>query len=302
MYKKIIGIFILFNISCLSLQTVCAADLFNDSFESGDLSATNANGFKWTDSSWTSIVSRTTEVWAVGPVNYPIANAASFPGYDWTPKTGNYSMRFRYAAGQAQSEQRFDLGTAMKDVWIRFWLRVPVNFAYGPVGSPNKFFAIWSDGYSNAGDGSTVWLGMHRTNTADATLAYTYSNGGFTVSNAYAQYSPFITTADKGRWMHIVMHYKTETSPGASDGQVQTYRRWDGDTYYTKLHQANNLPIKLPASGPQGFKAGYILGWANAAYTDNTEWILDDFAVADAMPSGIVVGSPPKPPTNFMFK
>lgn len=282
-----------------------AADIFFDSFESGDIRKTNTNGFSWaTTSVNVSLVSPTHEVWSgANPINLSKANALDFAGGNWTAKSGQHSMRFRYPAGENWSEQRFDLGSAEKDVWISFWLRVPENFSYGPEGSPNKFFSLWSDGYSSKGNGSTVWLGFHRSNSADATIGFTYSDGGYSVSNAYQQHVPFITTTDKGRWMHMMLHYRTESSPGARDGLGETYRKWAGDAEYTRLHYAPNLPIKLSSGGPNGFKNGYILGWANAAYTRDTEWLLDDFRVSDKRPdSTSVTGNPPNAPTSFVVK
>ncbi len=281
--------------------SVQAADIFSDSFETGDLSASNSYGFSWSDSAWTTIVTETHEVFHnYKTVNYTKENAANFPGKTWIPKTGSHSMRFRYSAGESWSEQRFDLGTPMKDVWIRLWVMVPVNFSYGPTGNVNKFFALYSDGYSQHGDGSTVWLGMERRNSVDASLWFSYSGGNYTTSGSTNQTKPFITTSDRGRWMHIVFHVKTESSSGASDGAVQTYRRWQGEINYTKLHEASNLPIKLPNAGPNGLKAGYILGW-HQPYTNDTEWLVDDFVVSNSSPMGALTGKLPNPPMNLVI-
>lgn len=269
-------------------ETALPDDVFFDSFETGNLLHTNPSGFRWTDSAWITIVNPTKEVWSAGkPIDVPKENAASFPGKDWVAHSAEHSMRFRYPKGEAWSEQRFDLGTPMKDIWIRFWLKVPVNFSYGPVGSPNKFFALWSDAYSSLGEGSTVFLGMHRINDTDADLAITHTPGGQNSSLAYTQNTPFITTSDAGRWMQILWHVKAESSLGSSDGVIQTYRRWDGEESFTKLHESFDAGIKLPPNGPNGFKAGYILGWANAAYTEDTEWLLDDFGISRTAPKGL---------------
>jgi hypothetical protein len=267
-----------------------SAAIFEDSFETGDYSSTNVDGFKWTDNAWTSIVSSSEEVAGVNGVPRTKPNAASFPGLDWTPHTGEYSLRFRYAAGEFMSEQRFDFGVAYPDIWISFWLRVPTNFAFGPVGNPNKLFALWMDGYSQAGVGSTVWLSMWRSGTSDATLGFTYSLGDFTASTQFQQYKPFITTRDAGRWMEVVLHVKAETTPGSSDGVIQTFRRWEGESHFTTIHDTAEAPLKIPESGPNGFKSGYILGWANAAFEENTEWLVDDFKLSE---EPLVIG--PKP-------
>ena len=265
------------------ISAVNAADVFSDSFESGDWSATNDNGFKWTDKTWTSIVSSTHERLPNGTIREK-DNAASFPGTDWTPKSGKYCMRFRYGAGKDWAEQRFDLGAPMSDIWVRYWIRIPTNFSFGPVGHPNKFFSLWSDGYSTKGEGSTVWLSMAKKNTADCSVWCTWSKGGKTGSTKARQNTDFFTTADRGQWMHIVMHFKTESKLGASDGVIQTWRRWEPEKEYKNIHEIIDAPIKIPKDGPNGFKAGYILGWVNAPFLENTEFLLDDFALSDSSP------------------
>lgn len=260
--------------------SINAQVLISDSFESMDLSATNSDGFSWAGTNRTSIVTQHPEDGNVVVFNgNPIYNIVN-DDRDWTAFDGDYSLRFRYAAGAAMSEQRFDLGSAYPEIWISFWLRVPSNFSYGPTGSPNKFFALWSDGYENNGDGSTIWLGMHRYQGTGADLAVTYTLGGETGSLGYQQNTPFISVTDSGRWMQIIVRTQAESDSGASDGIIQTYRRWQGNQNFEQLHEVLNAPLKLPTSGPQGFKAGYLLGWANAAYEEDTEWLLDEFTVS----------------------
>ena len=285
----------------IAINTANAADIFTDSFETGDFSATNVQGFSWADNVRMGVVTEAYETTTNSKkVNIAKKDASEFPGGDWIPYSGQHSMRFAYPAGEAWSEKRFDLGTPMKDIWIRFWLRIPMNFSYGPTGNPNKLFSLWCDGYSAKGDGSTVWLGFHRYNTTDATVSITYSDGNYTSSNAYQQSKLFTTSNDGGRWMHLVMHFKTESKSGERDGVIQTYRRWAGESSYTKLHEKLGLPIKVPTNGsPNGFKSGYLLGWANAAYQQNTEWLLDDFIISDSSPMGQLTKLP-KAPTNLV--
>ncbi len=291
---------------------VQSAIIFKDSFETGDYSATNTEGFKWTDKRWTSIVSRTKETADNNGSIIPprdITNALGFPGGNWTPHSGNYSMRFRYAAGANWSEQRFDLGKPHTEIWISFWLRVPINYAYASGREPAKLFALWMDGYSQHGDGSTVWLSMWRdpNNPSDARVGFTYSLGGHTESTGFRQVVPFITTTDRGRWMQIVLHIKAESSPGKSDGVIQTFRKWGNENKFTKLHDFSAAPIKIPPGGPIGFKDGYILGWVNAPYTENTEWLMDDFSLLNSPPDNFIVSNspplaPPEKTKSFSLK
>lgn len=110
--------------------SINAQVLISDSFESMDLSATNSDGFSWAGTNRTSIVTQHPEDGNVVVFNgNPIYNIVN-DDRDWTAFDGDYSLRFRYAAGAAMSEQRFDLGSAYPEIWISFWLRVPSNFSY----------------------------------------------------------------------------------------------------------------------------------------------------------------------------
>ncbi len=291
---------------------ILAADIFSDTFESADMSSTSSDGFKWNANNNTSIVIHDS---SDGPVavynNKPIYNIhpSTMPDgsiRDWHAKNGTYSLRFRYAAGRFWTEQRFNLGKPRRELWIRYWLRVPMNFTYGPAVRNgvrnNKFFSIWMDGYDNKGDGSTVWLGMEPYNNTGATLGFGYSQGKLKPSGGYKQHTPIITTADQGRWMQIILHLKVESSEGADDGIIQTYRRWAGESNFTKLHEMLNAPLRVPDSGPDGFVRGYILGWANAPYQNDTEWLLDDFVISDSSPLAGLSGQLPKPPGNLIVQ
>ncbi len=276
--------FLLLCIVTINLISVSshAQVLITDSFESKDMSATNSDGFSWTSSVRTSIVTQHPTDGNVVVFNgSPIYNIVN-DSRDWTAFDGDYSLRFRYAAGEPFTEQRFDLGVAYSEIWIRYWLRIPVNFSYGP-GTParnNKFFSLWMDGYEGFGEGSTIWLGMEPSSLG-ATLGFTYTHGNKTGSVGFRQHKPFISTADHGKWLSVVIHVKAETSEDANDGILQTYLRWQGEASYILFHEDLNLPLRIPTGGPSGFKAGYILGWANAPYEADTEWLLDSFTVSE---------------------
>src|SRR5690606_41770243 len=77
-----------------------------ENFESGDLVKSNNAGFKWQ-----------------GPNNTSVTRGISRPG-----SPGDQALRFNYPAGQFMSEQRLDLGTAYRELWLRSWLKVRGNF------------------------------------------------------------------------------------------------------------------------------------------------------------------------------
>lgn len=262
--------------TCTQAMPQCAADLFVDSFESGDMSATNADGFSWGSNNRTSVVTMDP-----GPVavwnNGPIDNAGS-DGTDWTAYDERHSLRFRYPAGEFWSEQRFDIGQAQPELWIRYWLRVPTNFRHGDT-SPtnNKFFALWMDDYSQHGDGPTiVWNFWRDGDTDNSRFTFSVSETGGPGGGHHSDYPEFIRSPeDQGRWMQVVLYAKMSTDAQSMDGEARIYRRWEDEDDLTLIGETTGKNFSAPADGPNGWKGGYIMGWSNPAYDEDTEWLLD---------------------------
>lgn len=272
--------------------------LFFDSFESGNMSTTNASGFQWGHVNRTSIVTQSETDGNViiysptGEEVYDIQN----DGKDWTAFDGENSLRFRYPAGVNWSEQRFDMGDAYPELWISFWLRVPTNFSHGTENPTNhKLFALWMDGYDTKGDGPTIIWEFWNNGNNGSNLAVHYSEGGFTGAGGHLQHTPFISyPTDQGRWMHIVLNIKAATNKTSNDGIIKMWRLWAGETAYSQFHNISDANIAIPEGGPNGWAAGYIMGWSNPTYDNDTEWLLDSFTVSETM---LLDGSEPiKPP------
>ncbi len=266
-----------------------------DNFESADMSTTNDAGFSWSANNKTSIVTQHPIDGPVAVYNngsiYNIANPIMGDGTlrDWSAFAGDYSLRFRYPANQSWSEQRFDLGSAYPEIWVRFWLRVPQNFEHNTGNTNNKLFAIWMDGYEFGGLGPTiVWQYRNDGSNGSTTMFYKLQNTGALNNDNGQRHSgelqtqPFISFPDdQGRWMQLAFHVKASSSAASSDGVVQMYRRWDGESNFTLIHEDLNVELlHAPPAGPVGFRRGYLMGWANAAYENDTEWLLDDFTVS----------------------
>lgn len=146
------------------------------------------------------------------------------------------------------------------------------------------------DDYSAHGLGPSVIWEYWDNGQGGSDLAVHYSEGNNTGAGSHLQHQPFINSAtDRGRWMQIVLHVKaaTKTNAGISnnDGLIETYRRWDGETGYARLHQVTDANIAPPATGPNGWQAGYFMGWSNPGFTKQTQtdFYIDDIEFADAM-------------------
>lgn len=265
-------------LALLICGSTIAAPLFQDSFESGDISATNSSGFEWYSTNRTGIVTSEAEVYNNGTV----FNAAP-PDSDWTAKEGDYSLRFNYPAGVPWSEQRFSLGGNYPDLWFSFWLRVPQNF-YHPTSLPtnNKVFALWMDGYSYKGDGPTVFWNILSNGSGGSEIAYSHSEGSYQIAGPQSQEKQFIRVPDdRGRWMKLVIHVKASSRPDQSDGVIELWRRWENENEFQKYHEDTSAKLPIPSGGPDGWSLGYLMGWANAEYESNTDWLLDEFTVSE---------------------
>jgi hypothetical protein len=147
--------------------------------------------------------------------------------------------------------------------------------------------------------GATFWLSTFRNGgNGSSNIAMTHMNGNTGGDLSYSQSVPFISVpSDRGRWMELVIHLKTETSAGASDGIIETWRRWDGDASFTALHSKTDASL-YEATG--GWQAGYFMGWANDPYTENTWFLIDDVTLSNSNLLGdTVIASPANAPSGF---
>ncbi|WP_417566830.1 hypothetical protein [Marinobacter sp.] len=293
------------HLTALALTSLLAsmangAPLIVDSFESGDMSATNGDGFDWHPNNRTSVVTAERVVYNNGEKDVAIPS-----GRDWDPKHGEHSLRFRYGAGDHMAEQRFNLGGDYEDIWFQYWVKVPINYSHGQ-SSPNnhKFFALWMDGYSYKGEGPTVAWEFWGASDGSSRLAFHYSEGSSTIMGGHQGRADFISVPDdRGRWMEITIHAKASSNGQSNDGVIELWRRWENESPSQRMlmHQKTDAVLPIPTQGPQGWHAGYFMGWANAAYAKDTEWLVDYITISTEplLDSGNIAISnvAPNPPT-----
>lgn len=262
-------------------------DEFQADLETGDFSQSNPAGFNWYSNVAFSVVRDDNTVTAnsSGLFDEP---KGPFDGKQWesNPITGgSHAMRARYAAGREQTEIRFHMGsTVLDDVWFRWMLKVPINFVHTDEHlNNNKLCMFWMDDYSADGDGSTCGMEFRPNNNGGSNFYCKVSEGGGTLLGGDQGSTHFISSpADQGRWMVLAVHLVCESSPGASDGVMEVYRAWADEDNFTQTHHVTGQPIHKPDSGAQGFNRGYLMGYANEHYNEETEFLLDDFCISSA--------------------
>jgi len=265
---------------------------FFDDFESARMDSVttlalpgNLDGFTWSSNNRTSLVRNEWDLNPSGGRRVWASNAAQndfFLGEDWRTISGRHSLRFRYEANHEMSEQRFLTNTPYREIWVRYWIRVPLNFNLNPNGTNNKWFVLWADSYS---DGSScLWEFRPQTSGGNAIGAYTYihlTEPGIGLTGAQKPVLNFIRIPeDRGRWMQVVYQSTFSSTSGASDGVCRLWRRWDNEPSFTLLHEITNARFHPLNGGSNGFTHGYIMGWANNPYSVTTEFLVDDFTVS----------------------
>lgn len=269
-----------FAFASLLASTANAEPLIIDSLESGDMSATNTDAFDWGRNNRTSIVTSEAVVYSNGE-----KYVAKPSGRDWDPKHGDHSLRFRYAAGNNMAEQRFNLGGAYEDLWLQYWIKVPINYSHGQSSPSNhKFFALWMDAYSHKGEGPTVAWEFWGSGGGSSSLAFHYSEGSYSIMGGHQGHDDFISVPDdRGRWMEITIHAKASSNSQSNDGVIELWRRWENESPSQRklMHRKTDAVLPVPSQGAQGWNAGYFMGWANAAYAKDTEWLIDHITISE---------------------
>jgi hypothetical protein len=253
-----------------------AEPLFFDDFSSGDLSHAE-NGVSWAGST----------------------NAAVYSGFG---RSSPYSLRLYFQGGASGSdsfaEQRFDLGIGNNytNITLEWYAYYPdgteglgAKFVHrGDSPNNNKLFRLWKGDRLDGNNGYSDYTHKHgastlqSANVAGDELAFVeWSDGGEMDSNG-SHYNPsaarsvenFITDDYRGRWVPMKVVSRSATSAN-NDGVIEVWR--DG----TRVLNATTLDsYSIVGASGNDFDFGYIMGWANSGFADNTYMYIDDFGIS----------------------
>jgi len=239
---------------------------FEDDFEAQILEGPpigSGNGFEWGESTSTRIK-------------------------DVFPYSGTKSLRFAYEgnvdpAAYAMAEQKFNLPD-LQEWWFEYYILVPSNYVHRDSTSSdnNKFFwfsdvneggeyhvKMMMEGNLGSGDNLTIARPMWGTNAA---------LGGQTVSgNGMAATETLIHTNDINTWMHMKYHLKISDTD-SSNGIFKIWK--NGGVLQNETGLAND-----PVDGVTNtVDRGYLMGWSNSGFAENTRFYIDDIKFYDTDP------------------
>ena len=267
--------------------------IFTDDFESGSLheGSKQQNGFFWRIGDDTEV---STE----------------------NKKNGSYSLRFFFEGKEdgkdASSEQRFYLGGHHPDIWVKYDLFIPSNYVHrNSTGSDNNkgFLWLWAQGYS-CKEREGPKLGSHfwpRDNGDSKVSMYATAceNGEQKIQEHWlsteegdGKSNNGIINDDRGHWMTLIMHAKYATKAN-NDGVFEMWKtNWRGETdKLMNIHNGAWYSTQPNSNEPaRGFDQGYLLGWANSGFDEDTIIYLDNivFSTGPLVTDAVAAPKPPK--------
>jgi hypothetical protein len=230
-------------------------------FFSDDFAGTarnNANGFTWD----------TSDV-DVQPV--------TFDGYN--------CLRFRYgpnAIGEDSSaEQGFNLGRDLTELWIEYDLHIPANFVLrNEPQANNKFLALWGADYNV---GTTALLEYEYAGSTASSVSKMLSladlyPGQLVREGDRFRATSFLTAALGGTWQQVRVHYRHASGPGATDG---VFEGWFGGALQFR---SRTDWVFWQTGGSNYMRNGYLMGWANSGFADETDFHIRGIKFYDSDP------------------
>jgi hypothetical protein len=156
-------------------------------------------------------------------------------------------------------------------------LFVPANYFHRQDSpSNNKFFRLWGDSYSAA---NKVGASSFPEASGSSHLAFEYNYEGWSdgtlgtgpssVAGAKSTTTAFGTDATRGRWIQVRIHARHVSGPSARDGRL---RMWVNGQLVISFE---NVPQKFDSARPY-WNAGYLFGWANSGFSEETLFFVDD--------------------------
>ncbi len=211
--------------------------------------------------------------------------------------TGTQSLRFRYNGG-ANAEQRFS-HPAETHYWVQFYIYYPdgknglgASFwqptaaQHGGSNTNNKFWTVWPENYNEGVPGGKpsvmfqTWSspsvpGGTRIDSARTDPSSNHMDYGPPNLPTQLNANPFINVTndkDLGKWTQVRIEIKV-ADMWQNNGIV---RLWKNGKL---LFQSTTDPLYDAFNSSHNYlRLGYLLGWANDQYANNTNIYVDDFS------------------------
>jgi hypothetical protein len=237
--------------------------IFSDDFESGDRTHTE-NGMKWSGAKGGN-------------------GGVSMPG-GFGRNESQYSLRFRYGATDSGTdsfaEQSFR-GLDTSEMWVEYWLFIPANFKHrhdlpgnnklmqlNYTGSKSQILTLEYQRQSDTSSSMRRFLSTSKHLDGTKNWPTTDRNTpDFIGPNGHIK---------PGQWSQIRVHYKASSGADIYDGRAEIFVNG------TLVHGLDWAFWDPTYKGQ--INGGYLMGWANSGFDEQTEFFIDDFKVWTSNP------------------
>jgi len=242
---------VIFMASTICSSAVCGDVIYEDNFESGAF-----NPF-WTDRAYVYMSSSNTQ------------------STKEQSRYGQFAAQFLFKGGasgeDAMSELRFDLGQIYPELTISFDLYIPDNYVHRDDVSTdnNKFFRLWPNEYNDK-EKVGASLMYEPTGSKMAIDLVLREDWGLSLAGGGTA-GRFITNSDLGKWMHVDL--SVYSGDGDDYAYLSIYKNGDKFIEYS---QALDYDPTV-----RGYRYGYLLGWANSGFEEDTRLMIDNVVFKD---------------------
>ena len=134
----------------------------------------------------------------------------------------------------------------------------------------NKFFVVWQGNYGHSSSGNTINLSSWYGHRGSSTLSYSPAkdHGAWQLGHEFTETHIFDKETDPGKWMEIIIHLKIAGSAN-NDGIIKVWK--NGQEFLNVTDLANHSDL-----GFNYFQYGYLLGWSNSGFEEETIMYIDN--------------------------
>lgn len=271
--------------------------LFEDDFGSGDIAKHN-DFFRWGSGAVRDAGAQSDDIVRIIGPNGTDVNAIEFTYGTWQ------EVRFHLTSSEDEIRTRNGLSNTSYDtVWISYDMSVPSNYKHrssgGAGGHNNKgFLTLWQGAYDGNAQNFVVlqyWPANNRSNEVDRSILSATIDGSLYVWKDIANISHRTTNPvtrssteiarfegshglyaflpeDYGKWVNYTFGLFAGSSPGAQDGWIEVYKNGALVGKMVNINfQRNHF------NGKSGFDRGYLLGYHNSGYDEQTTFHITNF-------------------------
>lgn len=137
-------------------------------------------------------------------------------------------------------------------------------------GHNNKFMVIWQGDYGSASSGNSICFEYWHTGRNTSNLGHypAKDKGAWRQTNTVHDKVFIDETKDRGKWIEVIFHIKVASSAN-NDGIIELWK--NGEKYFNIQNLPNHSQL-----GFNYFDKGYLLGWANSGFDEETIFYIDN--------------------------